>query len=78
LSHNARTRSHLTLHTHHPHRTPRLAPVTQHRSYKKLAHDLRPGSSILCADGSIVLEVISTDPAAGTVRARCKNTAMLG
>jgi pyruvate kinase len=32
----------------------------------------------LCADGSIVLEVISTDPAAGTVRARCRNTAMLG
>jgi len=47
-------------------------------SYKKLAHDVKPGSSILCADGSIVLEVISTDPAAGTVRARCKNTAMLG
>jgi hypothetical protein len=48
------------------------------RSYKKLAQDVQPGSSILCADGSIVLEVISTDPAAGTVRARCKNTAMLG
>jgi pyruvate kinase len=47
-------------------------------SYQKLAHDVKPGSSILCADGSIVLEVISTDPAAGTVRARCKNTAMLG
>jgi pyruvate kinase len=47
-------------------------------SYKKLAKDLKPGSSILCADGSIVLEVISTDPAAGTVRARCKNTAVLG
>lgn len=47
-------------------------------SYKKLAQDVKPGSSILCADGSIVLEVISTDPAAGTVRARCKNTAMLG
>eukprot|EP00879_Flechtneria_rotunda_P010783 GHRR01011267.1.p2 GENE.GHRR01011267.1~~GHRR01011267.1.p2 ORF type:complete len:232 (+),score=82.48 GHRR01011267.1:119-814(+) len=47
-------------------------------SYKKLAQDVHPGSTILCADGSIVLEVISTDPAAGTVRARCKNTAMLG
>jgi len=46
--------------------------------YKKLAQDLKPGSQVLCADGSIVLEVISTDPAAGTVRARCKNTAMLG
>jgi hypothetical protein len=48
------------------------------RSYKKLAVDVKPGSQILCADGSIVLEVISTDPAAGTVRARCLNTAMLG
>ncbi|EFJ41139.1 cytosolic pyruvate kinase [Volvox carteri f. nagariensis] len=47
-------------------------------SYKKLAHDVKPGSQILCADGSIVLEVISTDPAAGTVRARCMNSAMLG
>ncbi|GLC37228.1 hypothetical protein PLESTB_000993700 [Pleodorina starrii] len=47
-------------------------------SYKKLAQDVKPGSQILCADGSIVLEVISTDPAAGTVRARCMNTAMLG
>lgn len=48
------------------------------RSYKALARDVKPGSSILCADGSIVMEVISTDPGAGTVRARCKNTAMLG
>lgn len=47
-------------------------------SYKKLAVDLKPGSQILCADGSIVMEVISTDPAAGTVRARCMNTAVLG
>lgn len=47
-------------------------------SYKNLARDVKPGSAILCADGSIVLEVISTDAAAGTVRARCKNTAMLG
>ncbi|GFR44064.1 hypothetical protein Agub_g5224, partial [Astrephomene gubernaculifera] len=47
-------------------------------SYKKLAQDVKPGSQILCADGSIVLEVISTDPANGTVRARCMNTAMLG
>lgn len=47
-------------------------------SYPKLAHDLKPGSAILCADGSIVMEVVSTDPAAGTVRARCKNSAMLG
>eukprot|EP00199_Chlamydomonas_sp_CCMP681_P000739 CAMPEP_0119102966 /NCGR_PEP_ID=MMETSP1180-20130426/1536_1 /TAXON_ID=3052 ORGANISM="Chlamydomonas cf sp, Strain CCMP681" /NCGR_SAMPLE_ID=MMETSP1180 /ASSEMBLY_ACC=CAM_ASM_000741 /LENGTH=508 /DNA_ID=CAMNT_0007087361 /DNA_START=104 /DNA_END=1630 /DNA_ORIENTATION=- len=47
-------------------------------SYKKLAVDCKPGSQILCADGSIVMEVISTDPAAGTVRARCLNTAVLG
>ncbi len=47
-------------------------------SYKKLAIDLKPGSQILCADGSIVMEVISTDPSGGTVRARCLNTAMLG
>lgn len=47
-------------------------------SYKKLAVDVGPGSSILCADGSIVLEVVSTDPAAGTVRCVCKNTATLG
>mmetsp|Transcript_44045 Transcript_44045/g.132038 ORF Transcript_44045/g.132038 Transcript_44045/m.132038 type:complete len:455 (-) Transcript_44045:301-1665(-) len=47
-------------------------------SYKKLAVDVKPGSQILCADGSIVLEVVSTDPAAGTVRAKCLNTAVLG
>ena len=47
-------------------------------SYKKLAQDVKPGSQILCADGSIVLEVVSTDPAAGTVRARCMNNAVLG
>jgi pyruvate kinase len=32
----------------------------------------------LCADGSISLEVLETDPKAGTVRARCLNTATLG
>eukprot|EP00191_Tetraselmis_sp_GSL018_P017116 CAMPEP_0177577978 /NCGR_PEP_ID=MMETSP0419_2-20121207/76_1 /TAXON_ID=582737 /ORGANISM="Tetraselmis sp., Strain GSL018" /LENGTH=622 /DNA_ID=CAMNT_0019066337 /DNA_START=417 /DNA_END=2283 /DNA_ORIENTATION=+ len=47
-------------------------------SYKKLAEDVRPGSHILCADGSIVLEVLSADPASGTVRAKCVNSAMLG
>jgi pyruvate kinase len=55
-----------------------FANHTPPRSYKKLAVDLKPGSQILCADGSIVMEVISTDPAAGTVRARCLNTAVLG
>jgi pyruvate kinase len=57
---------------------PGLAAVVHPCSYKKLAQDVAPGSSILCADGSIVLEVVSTDPASGTVKARCKNTAMLG
>jgi pyruvate kinase len=47
-------------------------------SYQKLAQDVKKGSQILCADGSIVLEVVSTDPAAGTVRCKCLNTAVLG
>lgn len=47
-------------------------------SYKKLAVDLKPGNTILCADGTISLTVLSCDPAAGTVRCRCENTAMLG
>ena len=47
-------------------------------SYKKLAVDLKPGSQVLIADGSIVLEVVSTDPKQGTVRARCLNSATLG
>lgn len=47
-------------------------------SYKKLPSDVHKGSQILCADGSIVLEVISTDPKAGTVRAKCLNNATLG
>ena len=47
-------------------------------SYKKLPEDMKPGSQILCADGSIVMEVISTDPKAGTVRVKCLNNATLG
>ncbi|CAK0764540.1 hypothetical protein CVIRNUC_003168 [Coccomyxa viridis] len=47
-------------------------------SYKKLPVDMKPGSQILCADGSIVMEVISADPKAGTVRAKCMNNATLG
>lgn len=47
-------------------------------SYKKLAQDLKKGSAILVADGAISLEVVSTDPAAGTVRARLLNSAVLG
>lgn len=47
-------------------------------SYKKLPQDVAPGSQILIADGSIVLEVVSCDVKGGTVRARCLNTATLG
>lgn len=47
-------------------------------SYKKLAQDVKPGLIILVADGTISLKVLSTDPAAGTVRVRCLNTAKLG
>lgn len=47
-------------------------------SYKKLAQDLQPGSTILCSDGTITLTVLSCDPAAGTVNVRCENTALLG
>lgn len=48
------------------------------RSYKKLPVDVQPGSQILCADGSIVLEVLKCNPDAGTVRCRCTNNATLG
>ena len=47
-------------------------------SYQKLAVDLKPGNPILCADGTITLTVLSCDLAAGTVRCRCENTAMIG
>ncbi|PKU66024.1 Pyruvate kinase, cytosolic isozyme [Dendrobium catenatum] len=47
-------------------------------SYKKLPVDLKPGNTILCADGTITLTVLSCDPSAGAVRCRCENTAMLG
>ncbi|KAF2581109.1 hypothetical protein F2Q68_00004024 [Brassica cretica] len=47
-------------------------------SYKKLPVDVQPGHTILCADGSISLAVLSCDPKSGTVRCRCENTAMLG
>ena len=48
------------------------------RSYKKLAEDVHKGSQILCADGSIVLEVVETDPSAGIVTCMCQNNAKLG
>eukprot|EP00798_Chlamydomonas_sp_ICE-L_P000272 gene272-1601_t len=46
-------------------------------SYKKLAEDVKPGSQILIADGSIVLEVLTTNPSAGSVRCKCLNIAVL-
>ncbi|KAH7426940.1 hypothetical protein KP509_10G022800 [Ceratopteris richardii] len=47
-------------------------------SYTKLPQDMHPGSTILCADGTITLTVLSCDPEAGTVTVRCENTAVLG
>ncbi|KAF8724233.1 hypothetical protein HU200_021255 [Digitaria exilis] len=47
-------------------------------SYKKLAVDLKPGSVILCADGTISLTVLHCDKEQGLVRCRCENTCMLG
>ncbi|GLJ35471.1 hypothetical protein SUGI_0713400 [Cryptomeria japonica] len=47
-------------------------------SYQKLAVDLRPGNTILCADGTITLTVLTTDKTSGTVKCRCENTAVLG
>lgn len=47
-------------------------------SYQKLVVDLKPGNTILCADGTITLTVLSCDQAAGTVRCLCENTATLG
>lgn len=47
-------------------------------SYKKLAVDVKPGSTILCADGTITLTALSCDPEKGLVRCRCENSALLG
>ncbi|XP_010257721.1 PREDICTED: pyruvate kinase, cytosolic isozyme [Nelumbo nucifera] len=47
-------------------------------SYKKLADDLKEGSVILCADGTITLTVLSCDRKLGSVRCRCENSAVLG
>lgn len=47
-------------------------------SYKKLAVDLKPGSVILCADGTITLTVLHCDKEQGLVRCRCENTFKLG
>ncbi|TYG37261.1 hypothetical protein ES288_D13G127600v1 [Gossypium darwinii] len=47
-------------------------------SYKKLAQDLKPGSVILCSDGTITLTVLDCDKELGLVRCRCDNSAVLG
>ena len=47
-------------------------------SYNKIAVDLEPGSTILCADGTITFTVLSCDPVQGLVRCRCENSALLG
>ncbi|GAA0162811.1 kinase [Lithospermum erythrorhizon] len=47
-------------------------------SYKKLAEDLTPNSTILCSDGTISLTVLECDKEKGLVRCRCENTAFLG
>ncbi|PKU83541.1 Pyruvate kinase, cytosolic isozyme [Dendrobium catenatum] len=47
-------------------------------SYKKMAEDVKPGSIILCSDGTISLNVISCDKEHGLVHCRCENAAVLG
>ncbi|KAJ9131927.1 hypothetical protein P3X46_034828 [Hevea brasiliensis] len=47
-------------------------------SYKKLAEDVKPGSVILCSDGSISLRVLAGDKENGLVHCRCENSAVLG
>ncbi|WCJ43681.1 Pyruvate kinase family protein [Euphorbia peplus] len=47
-------------------------------SYKKLAEDVKPGSVILCSDGTISLKVLSCDTEKGLVHCCCENSALLG
>mmetsp|Transcript_2062 Transcript_2062/g.4777 ORF Transcript_2062/g.4777 Transcript_2062/m.4777 type:complete len:544 (+) Transcript_2062:83-1714(+) len=47
-------------------------------SYDKIATSVTPGQSILVADGSLVLTVLSCDPAKGEVTTRVENSATLG
>ena len=47
-------------------------------SYQSLATSVNPGQEILVADGSLVLTVLSTDPAAGEVHCRVENNAAIG
>ncbi|XP_021282951.1 pyruvate kinase, cytosolic isozyme-like [Herrania umbratica] len=47
-------------------------------SYMKLAEDLKPGSVILCSDGTITFTVLACDKELGLVHCRCENSAVLG
>lgn len=47
-------------------------------SYPALAKSVQKGQSILVADGSLVLTVLSTDVAAGEVTCRIENNAAIG
>lgn len=47
-------------------------------SYASLATSVSAGQQILCADGSLVLTVLSTDPAAREVACRIENNAAIG
>jgi len=47
-------------------------------SYQSLATSVKQGQSILVADGSLVLTVLSCDPAAGEVDCRIENNAVIG
>lgn len=47
-------------------------------SYPNITKDLKPGSQILCADGSLVLTVIEAVPEKKGCRCRCVNTAAIG
>ena len=47
-------------------------------SYPYLARDMKRGDKILCADGSAIFTVLSSDEAAGSIQVKCENTAKLG
>lgn len=47
-------------------------------SYASLATSVKPGQPILCADGSLVLTVLSCDPAACEVTCRIENNCAIG
>lgn len=47
-------------------------------SYAELCESVRPGQQILVADGSLVLTVLTVDPAADEVSCRIENNAEIG